>query len=78
MPSLTELARLIWESIAPAQIAESWDNVGVLVRCAQEVTTVLCALDITRHGAGSARWGCNVIVSTTRSYFALFEGALSG
>ena len=37
MPSLTELASYL-ESIAPAQIAESWDNVGVLVRCAQEVT----------------------------------------
>ena len=46
MPSLTELASYL-ESIAPAQIAESWDNVGVLVRCAQEVTGVLCALDIT-------------------------------
>ncbi|MFQ8833019.1 MAG: Nif3-like dinuclear metal center hexameric protein [Ruthenibacterium lactatiformans] len=45
MPSLTELASYL-ESIAPAQTAENWDNVGVLVRCAQE-TGVLCALDIT-------------------------------
>ena len=40
MPSLTELASYL-ESIAPAQTAESWDNVGVLVRCAQEVPGVL-------------------------------------
>ena len=39
MPSLTELASYL-ESIAPAQTAENWDNVGVLVRCAQEVTGV--------------------------------------
>lgn len=63
MPSLTELASYL-ESIAPAQIAESWDNVGVLVRCAQEVTGVLCALDITPATVREARAvGCNVIVS---------------
>ncbi len=63
MPSLTELASYL-ESIAPAQIAESWDNVGVLVRCAQEVTGVLCALDITPATVREARAvGCNAIVS---------------
>ena len=52
------------ESIAPAQTAESWDNVGVLVRCAQEVTGVLCALDITPATVREARAvGCNAIVS---------------
>ena len=63
MPNLTELASYL-ESIAPAQIAESWDNVGVLVRCAQEVTGVLCALDITPATVREARAvGCNAIVS---------------
>ena len=63
MPSLTELASYL-ESIAPAQTAESWDNVGVLVRCAQEVTGVLCALDITPATVREARAvGCNAIVS---------------
>ena len=56
MPSLTELASYL-ESIAPAQTAENWDNVGVLVRCAQEVTGVL--------------WGAMQLFRTTRSYFAL-------
>ena len=63
MPSLTELASYL-ESIAPAQTAENWDNVGVLVRCAQEVTGVLCALDITPATVREARAvGCNAIVS---------------
>ena len=62
MPSLTELASYL-ESIAPAQIAESWDNVGVLVRCAQEVTGVLCGK--------RALWGAMSLFRTTRSYFAL-------
>ena len=63
MPSLTELASYL-ESIAPAQTAENWDNVGALVRCAQEVTGVLCALDITPATVREARAvGCNAIVS---------------
>ena len=63
MPSLTELASYL-ESIAPAQDAESWDNVGVLVRCAQEVTGVLCALDVTAATVREAcAADCNVIVS---------------
>jgi putative NIF3 family GTP cyclohydrolase 1 type 2 len=71
MPSLTELASYL-ESIAPAQIAESWDNVGVLVRCAQEVTGVLCALDITPPRCGKrVLWGAMQLFRTTRSYFAL-------
>ena len=49
---------------APPDTAESWDNVGVLVRCAQEVTGVLCALDITPATVREARAvGCNAIVS---------------
>ena len=71
MPSLTELASYL-ESIAPAQTAENWDNVGVLVRCAQEVTGVLCALDITPPRCGKrVLWGAMQLFRTTRSYFAL-------
>lgn len=77
MPSLTELASYL-ESIAPAQIAESWDNVGVLVRCAQEVTGVLCALDITPATVREARAvGCNALFRTTR-HISPFEGASPG
>ena len=73
MPSLTELASYL-ESIAPAQIAESWDNVGVLVRCAQEVTGVLCALDITPATVREARAvGCNAV-----SYECVFPESGTG
>ena len=73
MPSLTELASYL-ESIAPAQIAESWDNVGVLVRCAQEVTGVLCALDITPATVREARAvGC-----APPGHISPFEGASPG
>lgn len=44
------------EGLAPYELAESWDNVGLLCGDrAQEVTSVLCALDVTdRNGrAGS-------------------------
>lgn len=78
MPSLTELASYL-ESIAPAQTAENWDNVGVLVRCAQEVTGVLCALDITpRHGAGSACCGVQCNCFAPPGHISPFEGASSG
>ena len=36
------------EGLAPYKLAESWDNVGLLCGDrAQEVTSVLCALDVT-------------------------------
>ena len=69
MPSLTELASYL-ESIAPAQIAESWDNVGVLVRCAQEVTGVRWTSPPPRCGK-RVLWGAMQLFRTTRSYFAL-------
>lgn len=78
MPSLTELASYL-ESIAPAQIAESWDNVGVLVRCAQEVTGVLCALDITPATVREARAvGCQCNCFAPPGHISPFEGASPG
>ena len=35
------------QRIAPLELAESWDNPGLLVDCAGEVTRVLVTLDIT-------------------------------
>ena len=35
------------QHIAPLELAESWDNPGLLVDCAGEVTRVLVTLDIT-------------------------------
>ena len=53
---------------APLELAESWDNPGLLVDCAREVSRVLVTLDITprwwrklRPGAASS--SCH----TTRS-----------
>lgn len=39
---------IFMEGLAPYELAESWDNVGLLCGDrAQEVTSVLCALDVT-------------------------------
>ena len=35
------------QHIAPLELAESWDNPGLLVDCGGEVTRVLVTLDIT-------------------------------
>lgn len=52
------------ESLAPKALAESWDNTGTLIRCAEEITGVLCALDITPQTVAEAQEkDCNVIVS---------------
>ena len=61
--SLTALAGFLQE-YAPSETAEAWDNAGVLVRCGEAVTGVLCALDVTSATVDEARAaGCNVIVS---------------
>ena len=70
MPSLTELASYL-ESIAPAQTAESWDNVGVLVRCAQEVTGCARWTSPPPRCGKRVLWGAMQLFRTTRSYFAL-------
>ena len=60
---LTELTAFLQE-YAPFDTAETWDNTGVLVRCSETVTGVLCALDITPATVAEAEAaGCNVIVS---------------
>lgn len=53
------------EQAAPYSLAESWDNVGLLVGDANaEVTGVLCALDITQAVVEeAAERGCNLIVA---------------
>lgn len=50
--------------LAPPQLAESWDNVGLLVDCGRPVTRALTTLDITPEVVEeAARLGCEVIVS---------------
>lgn len=53
------------EQAAPYELAESWDNCGLLVgRGTQEIQGVLCALDITpKVVAEAVENGCNLIVA---------------
>ena len=53
------------EQAAPYELAESWDNVGLLVGDPEaEVEGVLCALDITEAVVEeAAERGCNLIVA---------------
>ena len=52
------------EQLAPKELAESWDNVGLLVDCGAEVTSVLVALDITDEVVAEAELqGCQLIVA---------------
>lgn len=53
------------EQAAPYELAESWDNCGLLVgRGESKVRGVLCALDITPEvAAEAAERGCNLIVA---------------
>ncbi len=50
--------------LAPPELAESWDNVGLLVECGRPVERVLVALDITPEVvAEAAAKSCEMIVS---------------
>ena len=52
------------QALAPLELAESWDNPGLLVDCAGEVTRVLVTLDITPEVvAEAAAKQCTVIVA---------------
>ena len=52
------------QRLAPLELAESWDNPGLLVDCGGSVTRVLAALDITPEVAAEAKEkGCQLIVS---------------
>ena len=55
----------VLEQAAPYELAEGWDNVGLLVGDPEEtVTGVLCALDITLPVVEEAiEQGCNLIVA---------------
>lgn len=50
--------------LAPPELAESWDNPGLLVDCGRPVERALTALDITPEVVAEAqRLGCGVIVA---------------
>ena len=52
------------QAIAPLELAEHWDNPGLLVDCGREVSRVLVTLDITPEVVEeAAAGGCELIVS---------------
>ena len=52
------------QAIAPLELAEHWDNPGLLVDCGGEVLRVLAALDVTPETLEeAARKGCELIVT---------------
>ena len=52
------------QQLAPRELAASWDNVGVLVDCGADVTSILVALDITDEVVAEAEiQGCQLIVA---------------
>ncbi len=62
-------------AMAPTALAESWDNVGLLVDTGADVTSVLVTLDITEEVAAEAELaGCQLIVS---HHPVIFEGLKS-
>lgn len=62
----TALAKL-----APVELAESWDNVGLLVDTGMDVTSVLVTLDITDEVVREAELsGCQLVVSHHPVIFA--------
>lgn len=63
MPRIEEIAAYI-EEIAPPTLAEDWDNVGTLVDCGGDVTSLLVSLDITNDVVNEAEaQGCQLIVA---------------
>ena len=55
----------VLEELAPASLAEDWDNVGWQVRCdSEEITGILCAVDTTAAVVEeAAKLGANLILS---------------
>lgn len=61
--SIDGFVRLI-ESVAPPELAEDWDNTGLLLRCGESVSRVLIALDVTDAVAQEAvESGCDMILA---------------
>lgn len=63
MAKLQEVLQYM-QLLAPEALAEEWDNVGLLVDCGADVTSILVALDITEEVVSEAEYqGCQLIVS---------------
>jgi dinuclear metal center YbgI/SA1388 family protein len=76
---LSELVAIL-ESIAPAKLAESWDNVGLLAGDpAAEVSKVLLAIDFTSAVAEEARAaGCQLVIAYHPPIFHPLKRVLAG
>lgn len=67
------------EQLAPSALAESWDNVGLLVDCGGAVTKILVALDITDDVIQeAAEHNCQLIVSHHPVIFKKLAAVRSG
>lgn len=71
MPKLKEIIGVL-ETLAPCHLAESWDNVGLMVGSKEEeIQKVLCALDVNEAVVDEAiREGAKCIVSHHPFFFA--------
>lgn len=70
MPKLKEIMTVL-EKLAPCHLAESWDNVGLMVGSKEEeVDKVLCALDVNESVVDEAiKKGVKCIVSHHPFFF---------
>ncbi len=74
MPKLKEITNVL-ETLAPCYLAESWDNVGLMIGSYEaEVSKVLCALDVNEAVVDEAiEEGAKCIVSHHPFFFAPFK-----
>ena len=63
MTTVQELKDILFE-IAPADLAEEWDNVGIMVDSGKETDSILFALDCTDAVLDEAKQkGCGIVVT---------------
>ena len=53
----------VCNSIAPPQLAETWDNIGLILNCGQPVSRALLALEVTQQVANeAAAQNCQLLI----------------
>lgn len=78
MPKVAQVRDFLAQ-IAPVELAESWDNVGTLVDCGADITSVMVALDITDEVVIEAELeGCQLIVAHHPVIFAPLKSISRG
>ena len=73
-------ALAVFEQIAPAEFAESWDNIGLIAGDpAQEVTRALLAIDYTADVAEEGRaLGCDLVIAYHPPIFSAIKRLAAG